>query len=103
MVITTKDLCQPVEGRGRPVSVASGRPFYPASPRAEEVHIYDIALQLSRICRFNGAYKRGAPIDNKWVRFGIMSVAQHSVNVEAHIPKEIDNPVLRLAALLHDA
>lgn len=64
----------------------TGKHFYPLDPRADEVHIEDIAHALSNICRFNGHVKR------------FYSVAEHSVFVALCTPLEH-----RVAALLHDA
>lgn len=64
----------------------SGRRFYPANPRPEDVFPADIAHALARICRFAGHV----------VEF--CSVAQHSVLVSELVP-----PHLALHGLLHDA
>lgn len=57
-----------------------------ADPKPEQINFGDIALGLSRECRFNGQ------TDFHY------SVAQHSVLVSLMVPKEY-----ALAALLHDA
>ena len=64
----------------------TGRQYWPLDPRADEVHLEDIAHHLSMLCRYNGACER------------FYSVAEHSVYVSLLVPHE-----LRLAALLHDA
>lgn len=64
----------------------SGRQFWPLDPRADEVHIEDIAHHLSAICRYNGACER------------FYSVAEHSVAVSYNVPSE-----MALLGLLHDA
>lgn len=61
--------------------------FWPHDPRPGDFDINDIALSLSRICRFNGH-----------VRVGHYSVAQHSVLVSRLLP-----PRLKLFGLMHDA
>jgi hypothetical protein len=63
-----------------------GAQFWPLDPRAEEVHIEDIAGALSKLCRYGG----------QCLRF--YSVAEHCVHVANYAP-----PELKLAALLHDA
>lgn len=72
--------------RGDWMSTSTGRKFWPLDPRAEEVHIDDIANSLSRICRYNGHCR--------WH----YSVAQHSVYVSYRVP-----PGMELVGLLHDA
>jgi len=72
--------------RGDWMQTATGRQFWPLDPRADEVHILDIAAHLSKICRYNGACD--------WH----YSVAQHSVYVSHQVP-----PEHALAGLLHDA
>lgn len=49
------------------IMTASGRPFWPLEPRAEDVVIEDIAHHLSNLCRFTGAVRK------------FYSVAQHCV------------------------
>ena len=75
------------EGRvGDWIQVASGKIFYPLDPRAEEVHIEDIAHSLSLKCRYGGHSKR------------FFSVGEHSVIVSRQVP-----PEYALWGLLHDA
>ncbi len=64
----------------------SGRKYWPADPRVEDVHIGDIAHALSMLCRYTG--------HTQW----FYSVAEHSVLVSLMVP-----PELALEALLHDA
>lgn len=75
--------------RGYNQTSASGRPFWALNPGADEISIFDISEQLSRLCRFNGALRRDVEI---------YTVAQHSCLVSDHCP-----PELRLEGLLHDA
>lgn len=72
--------------RGDWIQTASGRQFWPMAPRADEVHIEDIAHALSMLCRFGGHVRE------------FYSVAEHSVYVARHV-----TPEHRLWALLHDA
>ncbi len=64
----------------------TGRKYWPADPRVEDIHIGDIAHGLAMLCRYTGhtAY--------------FYSVAEHSVLVSLMVP-----PELALEALLHDA
>lgn len=64
----------------------TGRKYWPADPRVEDVNIHDIARGLSMLCRYTG--------HTKW----FYSVAEHSVLVSLMVPQE-----LALEALLHDA
>lgn len=68
------------------MQTATGGKFYPLDPRAEELCPIDIALSLSKQCRFAG----------HCVRY--YSVAEHSVHVSRVLP-----PPLRLQGLLHDS
>ncbi|MHB8368941.1 MAG: hypothetical protein ACYDBP_04510 [Leptospirales bacterium] len=63
-----------------------GRHVNLLSPRTEEIDIADIAVGLSRECRFSGQTQE------------FYSVAQHSVLASRIVPEE-----LALEALLHDA
>jgi len=74
------------------MSMASGRVFWPLDPRADEVHIDDIAQALSNVCRFGGRCSE------------FYSVAQHSVWVARYVElRRPGRPLLALHALLHDA
>lgn len=64
----------------------SGVQYYPASPRAEDVRIVDIAHALSMLCRYTGHCSK------------FYSVAEHSVHVSHVVP-----PDLALLGLMHDA
>lgn len=68
------------------MALASGRQFWPLDPRAEEIHIDDIAHALSNICRYGGHASQ------------FYSVAEHSFYVSNFVPAE-----LALTGLLHDA
>lgn len=48
---------------------ASGRQYWPADPREEDVFVEDIAAQLAKLCRFTGACR------------DFYSVAEHAVHV----------------------
>lgn len=104
-MVDTKELCGADTGRGLNQTTASGKPFWVADPRPEDVRIEDIAAQLSRICRFGGALKDGYYEDwsmgidaGTWVHFETYSVAQHCVLVSHNVP-----PAYALEGLLHDA
>lgn len=121
----TQELCGRLnKSRGYNMNTCSGRPVWPADPRAEDIRIEDIAGSLSRLCRFNGHIKDGDYRDidygenyiprfnREWVNFETYSVAQHSVLVEEKVAKDSGALLtrnvermreLRLAALLHDA
>lgn len=68
------------------IQTASGKKFFPLSPREEDLDINDIAHALSNICRFTGHCKE------------FYSVAQHSVLVSL-----VCEPKDALWGLLHDA
>jgi hypothetical protein len=72
--------------KGKRMQLVSGKSYWPADPRAEEVDITDIAHALGMVCRFGG----------QCLRF--YSVAEHSVHVSMLVP-----PEHALQALLHDA
>ena len=83
--------------KGDWMQTATGRQFWPLDPRADEVRINDVALQLAKICRFSGATRE------------FYSVAQHSVlvSIEAERVAALTMPprtarCCALAGLLHD-
>lgn len=75
-----------VDRYGSWMQTFTGGVFWPMDPRAEEVHIADIAHALSLQCRYAGHCER------------FYSVAEHSVYVSHEVPAEH-----ALTALLHDA
>lgn len=75
-----------MSGRGGWLQTYTGRVFYPADPRADEVCIEDIAHALSLLCRFGGHCER------------FYSVAEHSVLCSYMVP-----PEAAFDALMHDA
>lgn len=80
--------------RGPIVQTATGRGWRPDDPRVEEVCDEDIAVAISRLCRFGGHI---AP------RFDIYSVAEHSVRVCRLVREWGADPAIQLQALVHDA
>jgi 5'-deoxynucleotidase YfbR-like HD superfamily hydrolase len=64
----------------------TGKRFDPFQPNPDSIDINDIAHSLSMLCRYNGHSKE------------FYSVAQHSVLVSKHVPKQY-----ALQGLLHDA
>lgn len=75
--------------RGARASTYTGKPYYPLSPRAEEVDILDIAHHLSMTCRYAGACKE------------FYSTAEHSTHMARwfYERQDFDNAKW---ALLHD-
>lgn len=69
----------------------TGRKFWQLDPRADEVHIEDIAHALSMQCRYGGHSMR------------FYSVAEHSVHIYRWLVAGNYAPNVRLAGLLHDA
>jgi len=74
--------------RGWNCTTASGFPFWPADPTEDDIRIEDVAIQLARQCRFNGALRHDIEI---------YSVAQHCCLVHDHCA-----PSFKLEGLLHD-
>jgi len=75
--------------KGDWILLPSGTEFYVLDPRAEEIHISDIAHNLANNCRFHGSCRTH------------YSVAEHSLYVAYLLRRE---PVdIQLQALLHDA
>lgn len=68
------------------IQTFSGQKFFPLSPRAEAVHLVDIAHALAMKCRYSGHCDR------------FYSVAEHSVHISRVLPTEF-----ALWGLLHDA
>ncbi len=68
------------------IRLHSGRKFHFLKPRAQDIHIDDIAHNLSNLCRFTGACNR------------FYSVASHCVMCAGQAPEE-----LKLQVLLHDS
>lgn len=67
---------------------ATGRQFWPIDPRPEDVDPLDIAIALSKICRFGG-HLQGLTF---------YSVAQHCCHISDACPEEY-----KLWGLMHDA
>lgn len=77
------------ERQGDWMQVASGRQFWPLDPRADEIHIDDIAHSLAMQCRYAGHCLR------------FYSVAEHSVLIARYL-LSMGSPHA-LWGLLHDA
>ncbi|WP_312414145.1 hypothetical protein [Shinella sp.] len=78
------------ERQGDFMQTATGRKFWPLSPRADEVFIEDIAHSLALQCRYAGHCLR------------FYSVAEHSVLIARHLRDQYGEQTA-LWALLHDA
>lgn len=64
----------------------SGRKFFVADPKPDDIYVQDIAAALSKMCRYGGHCR------------AFYSVAEHCVLVARHA-----KPEHKLAALMHDA
>lgn len=73
------------------IILRSGGTVDPWHLQPEDIEIMDIVLALSQQCRFSGHTP------------GFYSVAEHSVLVAEMMQAETNDPMLTLAALLHDA
>lgn len=73
------------------IQTYTGRQYWPLEPRAQDVHLDDIAHHLSLLCRFTGACKR------------FYSVAEHSTHA-SHVAElaGLSNHMV-LATLMHDS
>lgn len=78
------------ERHGDWMQTFSGRQFWPMDPRADEIHIEDIAHSLALQCRYAGHS----------IRF--YSVAEHCVHIATWLLREV-GPLMALHGLLHDA
>ena len=77
--------------KGGYILTYTGQKYWPLDPRAEDVHIADVAHALSNMCRFTGHVRN------------FYSVAEHSVRVAWQLPPGAYGVPATLAALLHDA
>lgn len=77
--------------RGDWIQTYTGKCFYPLDPQPDDIDIVDIAHALSGMPRFNMHSSRH------------YSVAEHSILVACHVAQECSDPLVVLAALLHDA
>ena len=73
------------------ITTYGGTHFYPTAPRAEDIHITDIAHALSLICRGNGHVKT------------FFSVGQHCIFCAREAAARGHGGRIVLACLLHDA
>lgn len=80
-----------MERRGDWMQTYSGRQFWPLDPRADEIHLPDIAASLSKMCRY-----AGHTLDH-------YSVAEHSVLMMRHLRDHGHGLDVLRWALLHDA
>lgn len=76
--------------RGDWMQTFTGRQFWPLDPRADEIHIEDIAHSLSMQCRYAGHSLR------------FYSVAEHCCHI-AREANAVGGPTMGLWGLLHDA
>ena len=77
--------------RGPWMQTYTGRRFFLADPRPEEVFLTDIAHALSNICRYNGMTQ------------DFYSVAQHSLILSIYAEAKGRSRMTQILALMHDA
>lgn len=75
------------------MQTATGRKFDVLDPSADSICITDVALSLSKKCRYNGHTKG----------FTFYSVAEHCCRVHDVLMARHQDPVIGLYGLLHDA
>ena len=90
-IATYARLSQQVTDRGPWQQTATGRAFFLADPRPEEVHIQDVAHALSYQCRYNGHAR------------SFYSIAQHAVLVSQWMEEDGCSAGLCYAGLHHDS
>ena len=72
----------------------TGRVFHPLNPTRDEIFLEDIAIGLSKQCRYNGGIKANL----------FYTVAEHSVILADYVQKIYpEDPMLAFQALMHDA
>lgn len=77
--------------RGDWMQTATGKQFFPLDPRPEDIDIVDIALALSKICRYGGHCRQ------------FYSVAEHCVLIARYLRKTGAPIKTQRAGLMHDA
>ena len=77
--------------KGDWVQMFSGGQFWPLDPRAVEIKLIDVAVGLSRECRFGNQCRR-------WY-----SVAEHSIHMTLHAMREGADARTARCALFHDS
>ena len=82
-----------VTWRGPHIQTASGRHWYPFSPRAEDVYLPDIVAALKRVCRYGGAVDEHVPL---------YVVLEHGVRVAWYLRDIGASPLVCLGGLHHD-
>jgi hypothetical protein len=72
------------------IQTASGRQFWPMSPRSQDVDLDDIAHALAMKCRYSGHTQK------------FYSVAEHSVHIACALLRDGHGPHVALWGLVHD-
>lgn len=80
----------PEARRGNWMLTASGRLYWPADPRAEDIYVEDVAAQLAKLCRFTGACR------------DMYVVGEHSVHVAREVWRRSGDRKMTRTALFHD-